>query len=243
MTDRKYDRIGYALAVLLHGALLLLLLFSPPFVPRRRTLIEVDIQKKPPPVTLPPPERKIVEKKEPPKPAQAPPPQKAQKTPPKPVVPVFGLSDVPEKGTGISVPLGNTTLADPNAPRHPVEPLPPAAGVPGGKEYHPVSEEDLKAPPAHDIDACTAGLKEKYQTSDAFAEGIEGDVVLRVELDEQGKVRSIRKVKGIGHGIDEMALGWVRFNPKCRFGPAIAKDGKPAAYVIDRYTIHFEIAR
>ena len=64
-----------------------------------------------------------------------------------------------------------------------------------------------------------------------------------VPLDERGKIRSMKKIRGIGYGVDEMALGWLRFNPRCRFTPAIAKDGKSASYVIERYSITFEITR
>jgi len=41
-----------------------------------------------------------------------------------------------------------------------------------------------------------------------------------------------------------MALGWLRFSPQCRFTkPAMGKDGKPAAYVIENFTFNFELAR
>jgi TonB family protein len=121
-----------------------------------------------------------------------------------------------------------------------VPPLPPAAGVPGGSEYHPVAEEELKQLPEIDNDSCGTAMKQKWTESEANANGLSGDVVLRIELDERGKVRSVKVVKGISKEVDAMALGFIRFDPRCRAKPAIGKDGKPAAFVIERYTVRFE---
>ena len=49
----------------------------------------------------------------------------------------------------------------------------------------------------------------------------------------QGALRVSREV-------DSIAIGFVRFNPRCKFSPAIGKDGKPVAYVIESYVVRFE---
>ncbi len=120
--------------------------------------------------------------------------------------------------------------------------LPPSTGVPAGKEWHPLAETDLRSP-GHDADNCFAGLEDKYSVSDAYAQGVEGTVILRIELDDRGKISRMSKSQGLGHGLDEMVMGWLRFNPKCGFTPAIGKDGRPVGYVIERYSIKFEILK
>lgn len=250
----RFELWGLSATLVLHGSILVALATTPPPLPRPRTTVEVDIRKReppPPPPPIPPPEpqrpppepeRKIVKKPEV-KPAQTPrPSQEPPKEPPKAVQPVQGLSkdQLSKDGTGAAIAEGNTTLADPNKrPKGPVEPLPPAQGAPG-KEFRPVAEAELKSLPAHDTEACVAGMKEKYSRSEAYAAGVEGEVVFRIDLDDTGKIRDVRKVKGVNKELDAMAYGWLRFNPRCKFGPAIARDGKPAAFVIERYSITFE---
>lgn len=258
-SDRSFEQWGLLVTLAIHGTLALLLFSQPPEMPRRRTVVEVDIRKKvpppPPPVTPPKPEeppppppkeppRKVTKE---PKQAETPKPSQTPQEPPKTVQPVFGLSpdQTSPNGTGVSVQTGNTTVADPSKrPKGPVEPLPPSVGVPG-KEFRPVAEVDLRALPEQEggADACVAGLKEKYGRSESYASGIEGEVVFRIELDDAGKIRSIKKVKGISREVDDMAVGWLRFNPRCRFKPAIARDGKPAAFIIERYSITFELGQ
>ncbi|HRI54862.1 MAG TPA: hypothetical protein PLW65_32215, partial [Pseudomonadota bacterium] len=60
------------------------------------------------------------------------------------------------------------------------------------------------------------------------------------ELDGRGKVHGVKVIRGISREVDSIAIGFVRFNPRCRFGPAIGKDGKPVAYVIESYVVRFE---
>jgi protein TonB len=254
----KQDRFGLGLALLLHGGVLLYLYGANPPEPKRVTTVEVEFRKpKPPPPpteTPPPPEpekppeppppeppKKVVKRQ--PKQAQAPksstpPPAEPPKEPPRPV---FGIDPSQTGGQGISVATGNTTMADPNK-RPKVKEVPPlpASSAPGGSEYHPVAEEELAKLPSHDADECGARMKAKWENSESRAQGLEGEVVLRVELDERGKIRSIKKVKGISPEIDNMTIGFLRFDPRCKFGPAIGKDGKPAAYVIENYKFRFE---
>lgn len=255
MTGAGRDLTSLLAAAGVHLGLGLWLLLTPVPRPKPITVVEVDFQKKTPPPPQPPvtppeppkpeppkpePERKIVKQ---PRPAEAPRPTQVAQEPPKPVVPVYGLSPSDTVGQGISVPTGNTTMADPSKrPNVEVKPLPPSA-APAGKEYRPVTEEALRRLPEHDSDLCASGLRKKYSSSEAAASGIEGEVVFRIELDETGKIHSIRKLKGLGHGLDEMAMGWIRFNPQCRFTPALGKDGKPAAYVIENYKFIFELDR
>jgi tol-pal system protein YbgF len=90
--------------------------------------------------------------------------------------------------------------------------------------------------PDVDADVC---LRSVDYPADALKLGIEGDLTLRVELDETGHVHGARVVSGLGHGLDDAAI--FALTHKCKFTPAIAKDGTPVAYVIPRFVVHFEI--
>lgn len=60
-------------------------------------------------------------------------------------------------------------------------------------------------------------------TDDARAKRIEGEVLLEVILEASGKLRVLRVVRGLGHGLDDAA---VRAAEQIRFKPAL-KDGQP----------------
>jgi TonB family protein len=60
-------------------------------------------------------------------------------------------------------------------------------------------------------------------TDEARAKRIEGEVLLEVILEASGKLRVLRVVRGLGHGLDDAA---VRAAEQIRFKPAL-KDGQP----------------
>lgn len=252
----KFDAASFAAALVLHGAALLYVYLTPQQPPRRITTVEVEIRKpKPPPPVVTPPEplppepppevtpKRLVRNRV--QPQQVPKPTQPPRQTPEPPKPVFGIDPSQTGGEGISVPVGNTTMADPQQrPKvKEVPPLPPATSVPAGNEYHPVAEEELKQLPEIDNDDCGLSMKQKWEASDANANGLEGEVVLRIELDERGKGRSIKVVKSFSAEAEKIAIGFLRFDPRCRFRPALGKDGKPAAFVIERYTVRFQRER
>ena len=61
-------------------------------------------------------------------------------------------------------------------------------------------------------------------TEEARAKRIEGEVLLEVVLEATGKLRVLRVVRGLGHGLDDAA---VRAAEQIRFKPA-QKDGQPS---------------
>ena len=61
-------------------------------------------------------------------------------------------------------------------------------------------------------------------TDEARAERIEGEVLLEVVLEATGKLRVLRVVRGLGHGLDDAA---VHAAEQIRFKPAL-KDGQPS---------------
>jgi len=178
-----------------------------------------------------------------PPPAERPPPAA---TPPPvhpaaPRPPVFGVSmesTTAVSTAGLAVPVGGSTMVAPS----PARPGRPLGGVPGatgdGDGYRPVSEVEIKSMPDVDSDACGRSIA---YPADAEKNGIAGDVRLRVALDERGHVRSVRVLSGLGHGLDQAAAEAIQRH--CRFTPAIDRNNRPVAFVIQSYTFHFELPR
>jgi periplasmic protein TonB len=256
----RIDIIAAFSALALHAGIAYGLAKMPIRETPKNTVVEVDVRKKvlpPEPPKLTPPEPPKPPEPEPPKkvvmkqknivtpPPSTPPPNA---TPPKeppaePPKPVFGvtMSSTTEGDSSFSVPVGNTTMIDPSKSAKttgPVAPLPAAPAGPAKAEYKPVSELYIKTMPDIDSDAC--GKTIQYP-AEAEQLGIEGDVKLRVSLDEKGHVHDVKVLSGLGHGLDQAAMHALKH--KCRFSPAIATDGKAVPYVIPAYVFHFEIPR
>jgi protein TonB len=177
------------------------------------------------------------------RPASAPTPARSASPPPaaapaaQPAAPVYAVAMASPTGTGpaVAVPQGV-----PGGTGH-------GPGVPGGKGaassgtgdgFKPASARDVGSMPEVDTDAC--GRAAVYPR-EAEQSGAEGDVRLRVALNERGQVHAVRVVSGLGHGLDAAAVDAVR--NRCRFKPAISREGQPVAFVIESYTFHFELPR
>ena len=61
-------------------------------------------------------------------------------------------------------------------------------------------------------------------TEEARSKKIEGEVLLEVVLEATGKIRVLKVVRGLGHGLDDAA---VRAAEQIRFKPAM-RDGQPS---------------
>jgi len=252
---RRVDTVAGLCALALHAGVALVLVTMPPPRARSATTVEIEIKKTPPkppePVTAPEPpppepERKVVPKVKPqavPTPSPLPPKENPEPPPKEPVKPVYEVKEVMEGGdSNVEVQHGDNgyKLANPNQnPPGPSKPLPAGNGAgPAQPAYKPVSDLYVKKLPEIDNEAC--GRMVQYP-SEAQEAGVEGDVELRVALDESGKVHDIKVIKGLGHGLDEAAVHALKY--KCHFTPAIGTDGKPVAYVISKYTWNFELPR
>jgi len=64
-------------------------------------------------------------------------------------------------------------------------------------------------------------------TAEARSLRIEGEVVLEVVFEASGRLRIVRVVQGLGHGLDESA---VHAAEQIRFKPA-KRDGQPSDYI------------
>ncbi len=240
------------MSLLIHGAALAALDRAarlPP--PPRDRVVELDVREPPPPPPPPPPAppppppeppkpkfvpaaklARHVPKEAPPPPPRAPPPTPpppSQPPPSRPAVqaPVhIGVSlESTVAGGDFAAPVGNTMIGA--APK--VAPPPATASKPYWAAKYvapyevaelPVLEEDFKAayPP------------------EARKLGVEGEVVMMLTIDSAGKVASVKKLSGPGHGLDEAAVAAAR---RFRFKPA-RLHGEAVATEI-RYVYSFEI--
>jgi protein TonB len=179
-----------------------------------------DIKPEPPPPPPPPEEkpRVVVHHAPAAPPPEAPPPPSAE--PPKAEAPpVFGVSldSTVGGGPGMAVPVGNTLMTK---PKHgPAGPVGPAVSASGDADRlpAPVPEISISEPPkvAHEV---TAPYPPDLQRM-----GIEGAVVAKLYIDENGDVRRVTITEKAGHGFDELAREALK---KFKFTPARTSDGK-----------------
>jgi protein TonB len=248
---RTRDIVTLTAAFVLHAGLAAWLLRPAAQKQRGPQVLEVEVKPPSPPAPpLTPPEparprpeppRRAVPKRRTaatPPPFTPPPNADPPKDPPKPV---FGVTmdSGSDRGSSLAVPVGNTLMRDPGTSVKAAGPVAPLAQAPPAERpYKPVSALYIKTMPEIDSEECGRGVPFPQQAREL---GIQGDVVLRVELDEKGQVQSAKVLSGLGYGLDQAAIHALKF--KCKFTPAIASDGSPVSYVIPAYTFHFELPR
>lgn len=130
----------------------------------------------------------------------------------------------PVRGANQEVATGVAGFGAPAAPEVEPPPAPPATA--SGFEV------DLPDPPpaeaAAPSDPSDSPVEIEFKptpeySAEARAEGIEGDVLLEVEFSAAGVVRVLRVIKGLGYGLDTLA---VRAAEEVRFTPAV-RNGQP----------------
>lgn len=167
----------------------------PPEPPKPRPKVKPPTPKAPEPVVRP--------KVEPPPP---PPPNTTEPPKPtnKPARPVFGISMSSTVGaSNLAMPVGNTAMMEPGkGPKTAPGDVKPYRVVPS----HAVSKLPRK------LGDCVAAYP-----ADAKQLGIEGKVVLDVEVLPDGRVGEVVIITGLGHGLDEAAQ---RALKRCKFAPA-----------------------
>lgn len=220
----------------------------------RDATVEMEVREPPPP---PPPEPEPP-KPEPPKPepepvkprivahrtppppvpqppSQAPPPP--NETPPEPpknaAPPVFGISmdSVVSGDANMAVAVGNTLMTkERKKPPGPVQPYSPEGTAP----LAPVPETELSEMP---VAVFVPDSSDMYP-EEARKLGIEAKVVMRLSLDEKGRVVTVRVVKPVGYGFEEAAKKAMK---QARFLPGKTSDGKSVPTTIT-YTFDFAIS-
>jgi periplasmic protein TonB len=244
MAARRPLRLGFLASLLLHfGAVTALSRVErEPASTRRLEPIELQVVETPPPPPPepapepPPPPKLAVVRRRPRPPLQTAPPPPNKPPPPQPIdeppTPVFGLTEdsVVEGDSPVAMPVGNTVMVKPETPRSPGPPTPlPGAETP----FAPVGDIYLKQ--------FARKLREEKapMPENALRMGIGGQVVMRVGVDRDGKVRSVRVIKPGGHGFDEAASKamW-----KFRFSPCIDMQGRTVDCLLT-YLYRFEAPR
>lgn len=236
----------YAASVALHAALFLALLRVAPPVERRATPVEVEIVERPAPTPPPAPPAtpepapapepaprptRPARVRPPPLPPDAPrPPPRAQEpeAPPppseaparpgeKPAPIRFGVSMSSTTTAGSApAPVGNTLYG--RAPERAEDPK--AAPPPPSERYAPPSlVSSLPEPLGCDVP------RSEYP-EEARRAGFEGEVLLRLRVDAEGRVLDAKVVRDPGRGLGAASIEAVRRH--CRFRPAL-KDGVPVA--------------
>jgi protein TonB len=216
--------------------------------PRNRSLprnVEMEVvEQPPPPPPAPPPEpeppapppkqprlavRRIAQT--PPPEAPKPPPSAEAEPPKEPAPPVFGVTveSTVTGESGMAVPVGDTVGTNDRTPRKPAA----AAAPPGPPAFAPVPENYIA-----ELPRVLQEVKEDLPP-EAQRLGLEGVVVMRVNLDRRGVVRAVRVIKKAGYGFDEVA---VKAMYRFKFSPAVDKNGQPADFVIP-YTYRFSAAK
>lgn len=257
---------GALASLALHGLIVASLARPPsPHAPRARPApVEVAFVPRPtPPPDEPSPE--LIEPvvapappppRRPPRPALARPPAPAPPGPPPtpdpepPALdeappPALGLP-APGPGEGLPVAQGDgLSFAPASAPTGPARAAPAADGVPGGTGSAGSQAADSSggfAPvPASAVRRMPGILREvqaPYPERARLLE-IEGTVLLSVGVDEHGRTREVRLLRGIGHGLDEAAMQALR---EFRWSPAIGHDGRPVAIRLT-YSYRFRVPR
>jgi len=164
--------------------------------------------------------------------AGAPPPNQRANQAEK-IKPVFGVSmdsTVSSAGAGMSVQVGNTLAIAPKktklAPQE-VKPIKEAAIM---QRLAPVPSYKLTSMPRP-----KKLIKAKYP-EEARAAGIEGETLLKLHIDERGRVTKVEVIKGIGHQLDQLAASAAK---RFRFEPA--RVGNVTVPTVIPFTYRWEI--
>ncbi len=199
---------------------------------------------KPPPPPPPPPEPPKPpppeEKKPPPPPPkkeQPPPPpppnQEPPKEPPKEPVPIvtgISMSSTVKGNSGMNVRVGNTTYGDPNKEKFtkPGDVQQYAGGTP---DFKPVRQASIS------VEARVLKDVKAPYPRELADQGVEGVVVLLVDVTTAGITKDARIVKGSGNAsLDALALAAVK---KFTWKPAEVDGAKVDSRL--RYTYRFEL--
>lgn len=240
--------VALLIAVLVHGGLATTSSMTPPRKVSER--VEMAIYKPPPPPPPPapeppppPPPQEKPKPKPPPPPKELPPPPPPEPPPPPPnatppepptepipVVTGISMSSTVQGNSGFQVRVGNTTYGDPNKEKlvDPKDVKPYSGGSP-----------DFKAARQSTLTREARVLKD-YKgpyPRDLADQGVEGAVVLLLEITKTGEVRNVRLAKSCGNAtLDKLGQEYVK---RFKFAPAEIA-GEPTDSIL-RYTYRFEL--
>jgi protein TonB len=202
----------------------------------------------PPPLEAPPPPPKVVARAPvapQPKLAAKAPPAETSPPPPAPGPPVDEAAgpeiklDIPASAQGsVAAPQGTSPTGVPGGKRGATG-TGPGGGGPAeatGSGPRVVSAASLKSQPTVDGDFDRVQLGKDYPP-EAKRLGIEGQVQVRLLVDDSGHVAQTKLLKGLGYGLDDRAVALAR---KIRFKPARDTNDQPVATWIT-WSFNFEL--
>lgn len=245
------DVVGFVTSIALHAALFLFLVFGArrpaPIASQKPVEFEVVEKARPPPPPPEPPKppeaprkvepSKVAKVKPPPPPKDAPPPPpKAEEAPPppneapppdaKPQAPVMigiSMSSTTTAGS-FAAPVGNSLYG--TAPRTASNPQQVAPlGLPPSAHYVPPHKVTR-------LPSVAADYVAPYP-EEARKLGIEGQVILRLIVDEKGNVAKATILKGIRPDLDQTAIEAMK---RFRFNPGTEGDEPVATEITYTYT-------
>lgn len=228
-TPARITLLTVVLSLVLHGAAVAGLWFAQTYAPASKDAVvsKVTLVQPPPtpaPTVVPRPTATPVPKKEPPQKK----PEKTRKArarederikpeeqPPEPVEVRGGLSDSTalnpsQTAKSPAVALGNSAEVAVDPTKGDLPPPPPVA--PGTNS----DEVDFSAQAVEEAFAdtgadCSGSLPELELTEDAVNAGVSsGKLLIEVIIDEGGKVRNVKLLKGTGYEIDQVAVEAIR---------------------------------
>jgi TonB family protein len=144
-----------------------------------------------------------------------------------------GAKGVP--GVVVSTGFGNGTATPP--PPRPSGTVQPSGFASADVPAAPTVHSQVAAAPAKVLPAEILSKPTPVYTQEARSLRIEGEVLLEVVLEASGKLRVVRVVRGLGHGLDDNA---VKAAEQIHFKPAV-KDGQPTDSTVVVHII-FQIA-
>lgn len=221
---------GIAISAVVHGAFIETLIAINSSETARRlfkqsTFVPIEVKRPEPPPPPPKPKPR-------PQPKPVTPPPNTEKPSPPPeeeVKPVFGVTKetVANADTGIGVRVGNTLMKEMEkdyTPPEEVKELPKVEKRPPEPRFAPVAAFKLARMPE---------IKEKVRPEyprELRADGVEGEVLLRVSVDRTGKVVAVIVVASDHELFAKAAMAAVR---SWRFAPARLASGEEADAVIE----------
>lgn len=197
----------------------------PPPPPEPEPLPEPEPE--PPPKEEPKPKPKPPPKEPPPKETLPPPPSNQEPPPdevpsePVPLVTGISMSSTVTNSGGPSVRVGNTTYGDPSKEKF-TKPSDVKAYAGGSEDFSPVRTANVSSP------ATVLREHRPRYPRQLKDQGIEGVVILRVQVTRDGKTRKVKLVKGLHPVLDALSLqSMERFVWK-----AAQVDGQPVDSII-----------
>ncbi len=165
-----------------------------------------------PPVPEPEPAQPVVRRTKPKpnkRPVQTPPKSAEPKVEAKPV---FGVTaeSVGDSGSGVAVRVGNTLEKQMEKEVTPLEDVAPLGEVP---DTGPLVDEDKASRPTKPVPIYELSEAPRFKTRvepeyppEAREKGVEGTVHLELLIDENGRVKKIRVLSKMGHGLEKAAV-------------------------------------